>query len=219
MTPCFAAQYAVQYAQPRRPAVLETLTMRPGSRRASPGWRRACSDRRRSVHVHDFAPEIRIALRERAACGPAGVVDEDRDSPPRVVPAKARSTCAGRSRPRDGHGVGSSVIAVARVPPRCGRAASRGHRPHSGRAMAAPIPRPPPVTSACWPAVRRQCITRLPSSAPRARDCVRAGALPIGTAAATTARPNAVRPPHAASRPDPPGADARVRRGPRARRR
>ena len=149
---------------------------------------------------------VERGLGERGALGLAGVVDQDADRPAplaRLREARLDRRCVGdvaatiAAVAAPGSSRASGFSASSRAPdqrqPRLPSAARR-------RAMAAPMPRAAPVTTACGcpgeslihtPSARLACSERRPRrtlarSRARARGCARAAPWPRGTASATS---------------------------------
>ena len=152
MTPCLLAQYAAMYGAPPRPAIDEMLTMRPHFAMSMSSMA-ACVHKNvpGQVRRQDPIPHRAAGARERCGFGDARVVDEDCD---RSVRRAARSNARGdlcfvgnvRSRPQKNCG---RVPAAA---PSGSRRSPSRRPPPAPSAIAKPIPRAPPVTTACLPA-------------------------------------------------------------------
>ena len=156
ITPALAAEYVAEPGEPTRPASLATLTIAPPPRSCIAGstaW--VHGQHALQVHAEHEVPELRVGVdEEREAVGP-GVVDEHVDRPDlRGAARSPRGRRRRRSRPSRPPSPSISP-ATSRAPSRLRSAtATRAPSAASRRAVAAPMPLPPPVTSAVRPSSR-----------------------------------------------------------------
>ena len=156
MTPAFAARRSAEPCEPTRPASLATLTIEPPPRSCIAGstaWVTASTPRRLTPSTKSHSVLVGVD-EEREAVG-AGVVDEDVDRPERVAAAATAAADRGGVGDVERDRAPSISAATSRAPSRSRSAmATRAPSAASRRAVAAPMPDAPPVTSALRPSRR-----------------------------------------------------------------